>query len=47
MAEGDLSRMDVSIPEDVALKLKNKGTPISFNNSSFGDEDLDEIKPGT
>lgn len=45
MAEGDLSGMDIPIPEDVTLKLK-KGTPVSFNTSSFSDEDLDEIKIG-
>lgn len=45
MAEGDVSNMDISIPDDIVIQLK-KDRPISFNNSSFSEEDLDEIKVG-
>jgi len=45
MAEGDLSSMDISIPEDITSKL-DKNVPVSFNTSSFSNEDLDEIKSG-
>lgn len=45
MAEGDMTGMDIPIPEDIAVQLK-RDIPISFKGSSFSEEDLDVIKVG-